>query len=103
MIKYNKLVRDNIPDIIHAQEKKTVIHIADHGEYQRKLLEKLQEEVAKYTHIQQNEELADVLEVLHALAKVHDASFADIEKIRTKKAKERGGFEKRIILDEADA
>ncbi len=102
MVKYNKLVRDGIPAIVHAQGKKTVIHTADHDEYRRKLLEKLQEEVHEFIQVQNSEELADIFEVLHALAHVHDISFVDVEKIRTKKAKDRGTFEKRIILDEVD-
>ena len=45
------------------------------------------------------DELADVLEVIHALCKYHDFCIDDIEQLRIDKRKSRGGFEDKIILD----
>jgi len=42
------------------------------------------------------EELADVVEVVEALKKLHE--YSDVESIRQKKLEERGGFDKKIIL-----
>lgn len=46
------------------------------------------------------EELADVLEVINAIAKHQNITLENIEKIRRIKKEERGWFENRIILDE---
>ena len=45
---YNKLVRDNIPEIILNNDQKSSYHIATDEEYKNKLLEKLQEEVSEF-------------------------------------------------------
>ena len=43
-------------------------------------------------------ELADILEVLYALALLKGVSPCELEKIRAQNSKERGGFEKKIFL-----
>jgi predicted house-cleaning noncanonical NTP pyrophosphatase (MazG superfamily) len=68
-VKYNKLVRDKIPDIIMRRGDKPVTQILDAGAYRRELRRKLQEEVAEFGESGEVEELADVLEVVYALAK----------------------------------
>lgn len=47
------------------------------------------------------EEFADILEVLDAIADYRLFDKEELEKIKTKKGKERGKFKNRIILDEA--
>ena len=42
------------------------------------------------------EELADVLEVVHALSLAHGLSYEQIDKARVQKKQERGGFADRI-------
>jgi len=49
-IKYNKLVRDFIPEIMKKQWKVFDIHTADNDEYQKKLWEKLLEEVEEFNN-----------------------------------------------------
>ena len=48
------------------------------------------------------EELADLLELIHAAAAVYDTTFEELEKIRVDKAKKRGGFDERIFLIEVE-
>jgi predicted house-cleaning noncanonical NTP pyrophosphatase (MazG superfamily) len=48
------------------------------------------------------EELADVLEIIHALAEYHGASIEKVEKVRAQKAEERGGFKEKIFLMEVE-
>ena len=99
-ITYNKLVRDRIPEIIAASGKTCTTAILSPEEYLRMLDAKLDEELAEYHQDQNVEELADLLEVIYAAAKARGWSAAELEQIRTKKAAERGGFEKRILLKE---
>ena len=65
--KYNKLVRDRIPEIIEASEKKCVAEILSDVDYLRMVDAKLDEELAEYHKDQNIEELADLLEVIHGL------------------------------------
>jgi predicted house-cleaning noncanonical NTP pyrophosphatase (MazG superfamily) len=64
------------------------------------LRSKLQEEVAEFCESGKVEELADILEVVYALAAAEQVSQFQLEEIRKRKRKERGGFEQRIFLTE---
>lgn len=100
-MKYNKLIRDNIPEIIAAKGGTPVTHVAAEAEYRAKLKEKLQEEVAEFLKDESVEELADILEVVYALAVRCGLTAATVESLRIKKRAESGGFEKQLILDES--
>lgn len=99
---YDKLVRDESPEIIDGNDKTPVTHVADEAEYERRLLDKLDEEVAEYSEAQSVEELADVLEVVHALREHHGITREELAQIRDEKATERGRFEDRIVLERVD-
>ncbi len=100
-MKYNKLVRDKIPEYIKSKGFKSLTHIADDTEYWNKLKEKLQEEVQEFTSTESIEELADILEVIEAISEYKKFSEDEIQKVKEKKATERGKFKERIILDES--
>lgn len=100
-MKYNKLVRDNIPEYIISRGGQPVTHIASDEEYREKLREKLQEEVAEFLEAESLEELADVLEVIDALIQYQQFDRQALTAAQVAKRAERGGFEKRIILDES--
>lgn len=100
-MKYNKLVRDNIPKIIKEKGGTVMTHIADDAEYWQKLKEKLQEEVDEFIQDENIGEIADMLEVLDAICRYKGFAKDEVEQVKTKKAQERGKFEKRIILDES--
>ncbi len=101
---YNKLVRDRIPEIIYNTGKKVKTRILSDEEYSRELRRKLKEELEEYLGAKDNqearEELADLLECIKALAKLHGSSLEEIEKLRQEKAVKRGGFEEKIFLIE---
>lgn len=99
-VKYNKLVRDHIPEIIQSKGKVAITHTASPEEFEEKLLEKLQEEITEIKGDPNPEELADLLEVIIAICDQKKYNFGEIEIIRKKKAAERGRFKKKIILDE---
>jgi predicted house-cleaning noncanonical NTP pyrophosphatase (MazG superfamily) len=99
-MKYNKLVRDKIPKYILEKGGNPIYHIADEKEYWEKLKEKLLEEVNEFKDNESIEELIDVLEVFKAIVEYRGFKQKEIEKIRNKKAEERGRFKDKVILDE---
>lgn len=99
---YNKLVRDNIPDIIKNKGEEPVIRILNEEEYKIELEKKLYEEyqeVISASGSDRLEELADMLEVIRALAKLENNDLNDIIKIADEKNIKRGAFEDRIFLE----
>ncbi len=100
-MKYNKLVRDKIPEYIRSKGSVPITHIADEGEYWQKLKEKLQEEVDEFLKDGNPEEIADILEVIDAICNYQKINKQELRAIKDKKAEERGRFEKRIILEQA--
>lgn len=96
---YNKLVRDKIPEIIEADGRKCDIRIADKNEHYELLEAKLQEEVKEFLEDKNLEELADVMEVLFALADNLGYSEEELLKKREEKKEERGGFKEGIVLN----
>jgi len=99
-MKYNKLVRDKIPEIIEKKGIMPITHIADNKEYWQKLKEKLQEEVDEFVKNDNKEELIDILEVIYAICDFKNLDKEKLELLRKRKVKQRGRFKKRIILDE---
>lgn len=97
-IVYNKLVRDRIPQMIEDSGNLCTTEILQQDAYVQKLEEKLQEELSEYLQSKELEELADLLEVLQVLAKARGVSWEELEQLRIRKQKTRGGFEKRILL-----
>ena len=95
---YNKLVRDLIPEVIKNSGKECEIEIADKEQKEELLEAKLMEEVNEYLEDKNLEELADVMEVLFALAHNLGYSEEDLLNKRQEKLEERGGFKEGIVL-----
>lgn len=100
-MQYNKLVRDKIPEIISQKGEQSTWHVADNEEYELKLHEKLREEVDEFLKNEDEDKIADILEVLDAIIAHHEFSKEDIMMAKDFKKAKRGGFEKRIILEES--
>lgn len=100
IIKYNKLVRDRIPEIIEASGKICKTEILNDEEYLRMIDTKLDEELAEYHKDQNIEELADLMEVIYAAAAARGYTLEELERVRAQKAANRGGFQKKILLVE---
>ncbi len=60
---------------------------------------KLNEECAEYQADKSIEELADMLEVMYAIAEARGWSVSELEAVRREKAEKRGGFNKKIYLE----
>ena len=95
---YCKLVRDKIPQIIEKSGKHALIDILSDKDYEIYLERKLDEEVHEYHDSKELEELVDILEVIVALAKIKGCSFLDLLKLKSIKARKKGGFSKKILL-----
>ena len=95
---YNKLVRDKIPEMIHASGKTCTIATLSQEDYLRMLDQKLNEELAEYQESKSMEELADLIEVIAATAKARGCSWEELMRLRDEKRLERGGFEEKILL-----
>ena len=102
VIKYNKLVRDRIPEIIEASGKTCKTVVLDDTEYLRMLDVKLDEELAEYHKDQNIEELADLLEVIYAATVTRGYTVEELERVRKHKAEKRGVFKEKIFLCEVE-
>ncbi len=100
---YDKLVRDNIPDIIRSDGEKPITRILDDKEYWNYLLKKDSEELEEVktacTSEEVKKELGDKLEVLIAMANFYGFTLEDIINESEIKKSKKGGFEKRILLE----
>ena len=99
-VKYHKLVRDKIPQIIQAQGKTCVTEILPEEMYREMVDAKLQEELAEYQESKSLEELADLLEVMEAAVKARGYTWEELIAVRDEKRQKRGGFEDRVLLKE---
>ena len=100
MKQYHKLVRDRIPEIIQGAGKTCVYETLSDKDYIALLDQKLNEELAEYQESKSIEELADLLEVMQAVAKARGWTMEELERVRSDKASKRGGFEKKILSKE---
>ena len=96
--RYQKLVRDRIPEIIERQGNRCVVRELDPEEYLKMVDAKLDEELAEYHKDQNLEELADLLEVIYAAAEARGHTRDQLETVRAEKEAERGAFRKRLLL-----
>ncbi len=104
-VTHNKLVRDKIPEIIQADGHQAVTHVLDEESYRAARLEKLAEEAREARQAPAGQlpgELADVLEVLQAIAQAHGTRWTDILEIAALKRTERGAFNDRVFLEYVD-
>jgi len=98
-IKYRKLVRDKIPDIIKHRGKEYRIHISKEEGYIKELKNKVIEEIEEFLENPIEEEMGDILEALEGFIDFYGLDKNLIEKVKLEKKNSRGGFKKRIILD----
>lgn len=99
---YQKLVRDNIPDIISKKGEIPIIRILNDTEYQEALEKKLSEELEEVLESSGQGrllELADMLEVISSLATLEGSNLDEVIALASKKAKERGAFKDKIFLE----
>lgn len=96
---YNKLVRDKIPQIIKDNGEEPKLHTLNNREFFEELINKLHEETTEFEEAKNLDELADIIEVIYALAEVLGYQISDLEAARITKAHKRGGFKQKIFLE----
>ncbi len=98
---YNKLIRDRIPEIIHAAGKQCETEVMPEAEYIQALRDKLVEEALEAQKVEPADlatELADICEVMDALRAVYGITQEQVSQLQAARRDERGAFEKRLRL-----
>ncbi|MBM7602802.1 putative house-cleaning noncanonical NTP pyrophosphatase (MazG superfamily) [Metabacillus crassostreae] len=99
---YNKLVRDKIPAIIDQTGKKYEVRKLNNDEYIIELKKKAYEELTEFVEAKDREssleELAELLEVINAVAVYHGSTLEEINSIRQQKEEKRGSFGEKVFL-----
>jgi len=102
-IVYDKLVRDNIPEIIISNGDKPYFRELNDEEYWNYLLKKDSEELEEVrsaiSHGERKKELADKLELIRAMAEFSGFTLEEIIEEANRKKEKRGGFNKKILLE----
>lgn len=103
MQKYDKLVRDHIPDMIRSRDGEPIVRVLNDQEYWEYLLKKDMEELEEVKKAESlaeiKEELADKLELIRAMAEYNGFCLEDIIKEADRKKQKNGGFQKRLLLE----
>ena len=102
-VTHNKLVRDRIPEIIAATGRRPVVRELDAAAVRDALRAKLAEEAEELRLAPDDDvpgELADLLEVVRALATEYGVSWDQVCAAADEKRVERGGFDQRLFLVE---
>ncbi|MFZ2252990.1 MAG: nucleoside triphosphate pyrophosphohydrolase [Minisyncoccia bacterium] len=101
-IYYNKLCRDNVPEMIAAKGFECEVREVDHDEYKREIIRKVFEEASGVSNHSGREsllkELADLVITLDAVSKEFKISDEELDEAVEKSLEEKGGYEDRLYL-----
>lgn len=104
--KQNKLVRDKVIPFLEQHGSKFYSYALNDQDFAKqlkiKLLEETHEVIQAKTHDELAEELADLLEVLHSLAEIHNISLKKLEEVQLKKRADKGGYKTRTFITFAE-
>ena len=95
---YNKLVRDRIPQLIEESGRSYTSRTLNKKEYFDALLDKIVEEIEEYRISDDEDELADVYEVLDCLVQLKEYEPMHIDYLQLIRREARGSFKDRILL-----
>ncbi len=100
---YNKLVRDNIPDMIRAKRKNCeIVQITDVQEFQQELFKKIKEEASSLVMARTKEqfldEYIDLMLVLNTIMQQLDIKAEDVKKVKEENYLKKGGYKHRYFL-----
>jgi nucleoside 2-deoxyribosyltransferase/predicted house-cleaning noncanonical NTP pyrophosphatase (MazG superfamily) len=101
-----KLVRHLIPEVVARQGRKAGTRRAKGDEHDAllrlKVIEEAGELIAAFEEEEVAQEIADILEAAHALARRHRLE-QEVERVRAERAERLGTFDKGVVLEELDA
>ena len=101
-IKYNKLIRDKIPEIIKNAGLTPSVKVLNKKEYlkeiKKKFIEEVKELVEAKTKKEVINEIIDIQELIDTLVYEIDLTKSELKKQQKIKNKKRGGFKKRLFL-----
>lgn len=97
-IRYNKLIRDRIPEIIEKSGKQAIVQRVEGDQLLELLNKKLFEELEEYNESGEIEELADLVEVVQAILEHKGIALDDFDEIRERKKISKGGFKEGFLL-----
>lgn len=100
---YNKLVRDNIPDIIHAKHQKCEARrITDMQEFQQELFKKIKEEATSLSMTRTKEEFldeySDLMVVLDTIIQQLEISHEEVMAVRSENLLRKGKYKNQNYL-----
>jgi predicted house-cleaning noncanonical NTP pyrophosphatase (MazG superfamily) len=102
VVKYNKLIRDRIPEIIREAGWKPTIKTLRKSEFLAAIQRKVREEAKELVWAKDKkgiiDEIIDIQELLDVLASEIRITKPEIKKFQDAKRKKRGGFEKKLFL-----
>ena len=98
MTKFNKAIRDKIPEIIEESGKNCNVKKLTDSEFLVQLEKKLVEELSEYQESKNVEELADILEVIYRISELKGITSDELDSIKNEKAKKRGKFDDNLFL-----
>ena len=99
---YNKIIRDKMRLIIESDCKVATFSIVSGKDKENALRNKLMEETKEFFDTNHISELADILEVIHAICEEKGRSFEEIEEMRLKKKEQKGGFRDGLFLKDIE-
>ncbi len=101
-MKYNKLIRDKIPEIIKNTGWTPTVRVLNKKEYLKEIKKKFGEEVKELIKAKTKKEIineiVDIQELIDVLISELGLTKSKIEKQQKIKNKKRGGFKKRLFL-----
>jgi predicted house-cleaning noncanonical NTP pyrophosphatase (MazG superfamily) len=101
-MKYDKLVRDRIPEILEQEGKHYTARMVENKEYEKYLIKKMQEETKEFQETPCLDEAADMYEVFKKILTQWDLRMTDVELVAHHKKELKGAFEYGIILEEVN-
>jgi len=102
IVKYNKLIRDRIPEIIKKAGWKPTVRKLKKAEFLKALKKKVLEEARELIRAKDKKgvinEIVDIQELIDTLTSEIGLSKPQIKKFQAVKRKKRVGFKKRLFL-----